>query len=58
MPPPMGCEGSSRELVEHDGITPLAGGHVVSRLCLSDAKEDTKSSRKVTVSLSCLCLLD
>ncbi len=43
MPPPIGCEKSNKELVENDGVTPLAGGHVVSRLGLLDVERPTKS---------------
>ena len=51
MPPPIGCKGSNKELVEDDGITPLAGGHVASCLrMLLDAKGPRKSLRKTTVS--------
>ena len=41
MPPPIGCEGSNKELVEEDAVTPLVGGRVVSCLRLLDAKGPT-----------------
>ncbi len=43
MPPPSGCEESNKELVEDDGVTPLAGGHVVLYLLLLDVRDPTKS---------------
>ena len=49
MPPPIGCEGSNKELVEDDGITPWAGGHVVSCLRLLDVKDPAKNSWRTTV---------
>ncbi len=49
MPPPIGCEESNDELVEDGGVTPLAGGHVVSCLRLLDVVYD-KHWQKTTVS--------
>ncbi len=43
MRPPTGCEESNKELVEDDGVTPLAGGHAVLCLRLLDVKGPTKS---------------
>ena len=42
MPPPSGCEESNKEHVEEDGVTQLAGGHVVSCLHLLDIKDPPK----------------
>ena len=50
MPPPIGCEGSNKEFVEDDCVTPLAGGNVVTCLRLLDVKNPTKSLWKTTVS--------
>ncbi len=50
MPPPIGCKGSNKELVEDDGVTPSAEGHVVSCLHLLDVENQKKSSWKTTVS--------
>ncbi len=65
MPPPVGCEGSNKELVEEGAVTPLAGRHVASCLRLLDVKGPTQSLRKATMSplagghvMSCLHLLD
>ncbi len=46
MPPPIGCEGSNKELVEDNAVTPLAGGSVVSCLRLLDAKDPRRNLRK------------
>ena len=66
MPPPVGCEGPNEELVEDDGVTPLAGGHVVSHLCLLDVKDPANGLWKTAMShqlagghaVTCLHLLD
>ena len=50
MPPLIGCEESNKELAEDDGVTPLAGGHVVSCLRQLDVKNLTKSPWKMMVS--------
>ena len=50
MPPPIGREGSNKELVEDDSVTPLAGGHVVSCHRRLDVKNLTKSLRETMVS--------
>ena len=50
MPPPAGCEEPNKELVENDGVTPLAGGRVMSCLCLLDVKDPTRNLCEMTVS--------
>ena len=50
MPLPTGLKESNQERVEGDGVTPLAGGHVVSCLRAQDVKEHAKSLKRVTVS--------
>ena len=41
---------TKKELVEDDGVTPLAGGHAVLCLRLLDVKGPTKNSWKTTLS--------
>ena len=66
MPPPICCEKSSKELVEDEGVTPLAAGYVMSRpppIGCEVSNEELVEDDGVTPLagghvLSCLRLLD